>query len=64
VHLLPLTYDADIKIKFIQTDLQVSPNTAIRYLEELVKEKILIKHKIGRENFYENRALFRLLSGN
>ena len=52
------------KIEFIQSDLQVSRNTAIRYLEELVKEKILLKHKIGRENFYENRALFKLLSGN
>lgn len=51
------------KIEFIQTDLQVSRNTAIRYLEELVQEKILSKHKIGRENFYENYHLFKLLSG-
>lgn len=51
------------KIEFIQKDLQVSRNTAIRYLEQLVKENILIKHRIGRENFYENRALFQLLGG-
>jgi Fic family protein len=51
------------KIEFIQTDLRVSRNTAIRYLEELVQEKILVKHKIGRENFYENHSLFKLLSG-
>jgi Fic family protein len=51
------------KIEFIQSDLQVSRNTAIRYLEELVQEKILIKHKIGRDNFYENHQLFKLLSG-
>ena len=51
------------KIEFIQTDLQVSRNTAIRYLEQLVKEKILVKHKIGRNNFYENRELFKLFSG-
>ena len=51
------------KIEFIQADLQVSRNTAIRYLEELVKQNILTKHKIGRENFYENRELFKLLSG-
>lgn len=50
------------KIEFIQSDLQVSRNTAIRYLEELVKADILVKHKIGRENFYENRELFKLLS--
>ncbi len=50
------------KIEFIQSDLHVSRNTAIRYLEELVKAGILIKHKIGRDNFYENKALFKLLS--
>ncbi len=52
------------KIEFIQADLQVSRNTAIRHLEQLVKEKILVKHKIGRGNYYENRELFKLLSGN
>jgi Fic family protein len=51
------------KIEYIQSDLQVSRNTAIRYLEQLVAEGILVKHRIGRENFYENRELFRLLSG-
>jgi Fic family protein len=50
------------KIEFIQSDLQVSRNTAIRYLEELVKSDILVKHKIGRKNFYENRELFKLFS--
>ena len=51
------------KIEYIQSDLEISRNTAIRYLEELVKSNILVKHKIGRENFYENRELFKLLSG-
>jgi Fic family protein len=51
------------KIEFIQKDLQVSRNTAIRYLEELVKSDILVKHKIGRDNYFENWALFKLLSG-
>jgi uncharacterized membrane protein len=41
----------------------VSRNTAIRYLEDLVKEEIVVKHKLGRENYYENRKLFKLLSG-
>ena len=50
------------KIDFIQQDLQVSRNTAIRYLEALVKEGILTKHKIGRDNYYINQALFALLS--
>jgi Fic family protein len=51
------------KIEYIQEDLQVSRNTAIRYLEDLVKEEIVVKHKLGRENYYENRKLFKLLSG-
>jgi Fic family protein len=51
------------KIEFIQQDLQVSRNTAIRYLETLVHEGIVNKHKIGRDNFYINAPLFQLLSG-
>ena len=51
------------KIEYVQQDLSVSRNTAIRYLDNLVKVDILIKHKLGRENYYENRKLFRLLSG-
>jgi Fic family protein len=51
------------KIEFIQKDLGVSRNTAIRYLEALVQEGLLIKKKIGRDNFYINHALFGLLSG-
>jgi Fic family protein len=51
------------KIEFIQKDLGVSRNTAIRYLEALVKEGLLNKKKIGRDNFYINHALFGLLSG-
>ncbi|MES2702953.1 MAG: Fic family protein [Bacteroidota bacterium] len=50
------------KIEFIQHDLGVSRNTAIRYLETLVEEKILTKQKIGRNNFYINKELFKLLS--
>jgi Fic family protein len=52
------------KIEFIQHDLHVSRNTAIRYLESLVQEGIVKKQKIGRENYYINQALFKLLSGN
>lgn len=51
------------KIEFIQHDLQVSRNTAIRYLEILVKEGIINKQKIGRESYYINASLFKLLSG-
>lgn len=51
------------KIEFIENDLHVSRNTAIRYLEALVKNGILAKHKIGRDNYYVNSELFVLLSG-
>lgn len=52
------------KIEFIQYDLQVSRNTAIRYLEALIKEGLLIKYKFGKENFYLNERFFSLLKGN
>jgi Fic family protein len=51
------------KIEFIQEDLGISRNTAIRYLEQLVDSGILTKQKVGRDNFYVNRSLFALLTG-
>jgi Fic family protein len=42
--------------------LSVSRSTAIRYLEELVKNDFLEKQKWGRESFYVNKLLFELLS--
>lgn len=50
------------KIEFLQTDLQISRSTAIRYLDILVNAGILAKHRIGRDNFYVNENLFRLLA--
>jgi len=70
---LPKMYSQDLlnclfknpytKIEYVQRDLSVSRNTAIRYLDDLVNVDILVKHKLGRDNYYENRKLFRLLSG-
>lgn len=51
------------RIEFIQHDLQVSRNTAIRYLGALMAGDFLVKHKLGRDNFYLNRRLFALLKG-
>lgn len=69
---LPKIYSQDLlnnlfkypytKIEFIQRDLDVSRSTAIRYLETLVKEGFVQKRKAGRDNFYVNEPLFRLLS--
>ena len=49
------------KIAFLQQDLQLSRDTASRYLEQLVKSKLLTKQKIGRENYYINFELVKLL---
>lgn len=52
------------KIEFLQSDLQISRSTAIRYLDTLVKAGILTKHKVGRDNFFLNAKLFALLARN
>ncbi len=70
---LPKIYSQDLlnnffkypytKIEYLQSDLNISRNTAIRYLEALVKNGLLTKQKKGRDNFYINQPLFNLLSG-
>ncbi len=49
------------RIEFIMRDLNVSRNTAIRYMETLEKLKLVEKKKIGRINYFINTALFSLL---
>ena len=49
------------KIEFVMSDLEVSRNTAIRYLERLEQLDLLVKRKVGRENLYINKALYALL---
>ncbi|MEJ0104675.1 MAG: Fic family protein [Bacteroidota bacterium] len=51
------------KIDYLQTDLEISRNTAIRYLDTLVKEGLVVKHKLSRDNYYLNSPLFDLLRG-
>lgn len=68
---LPKIYSQDLlnnlfrhpytKIDFVIQELQVHRNTAMRYLEELVRIGLLTKHKIEKENFYLNTGLFDLL---
>ncbi|MBU6177551.1 MAG: Fic family protein [Bacteroidetes bacterium] len=52
------------KIEFLQNDLQISRSTAIRYLDTLVEAGFLTKHKVGRDNFFLNAKLLRMLTGN
>ncbi len=49
------------KVEYIMHDLQVSRNTAIRYIEQLVKVKLVMKQKHGRDNFFLNKALVNVL---
>lgn len=69
---LPKIYSQDLlnnlfrhpytKIDFVMQELQIHRNTAVKYLEELVRIGLLTKHKLGKENFYLNTALFDLLA--
>lgn len=68
---LPKIYSQDLlnnlfkypytKIEYLQKDLGISRNTSIRYLEALVREGMISKHKVSRDNFYLNAPLFSLL---
>ena len=49
------------KIEFVTDELQVSRITATKYLDQLIAIGILLKHKIGRENYYINSRLYDLL---
>ena len=50
------------KIEFIQSDLNVSRITAANYLNQLAKDNLLTKKKLGTGNYYINGPLFELLS--
>jgi Fic family protein len=49
------------KIEYVMHDLNVSRNTAIRYLDTLQELGLVEKTKIGRDNFYLNKSLTKLL---
>lgn len=48
------------KIEFIEKELNVSWQTAKRYLDELTRIGLLKKEKIGKYNYYINEPLFTL----
>jgi Fic family protein len=50
------------KIEFIMNDLQVSRITAGKYLNQLSAINIMDKHKLGKENYYINIALYEFLA--
>ncbi len=49
------------KIEFLVQDLQITRQTASKYLDLLIEKELLTLHKIGKENFYINVALFDFL---
>ena len=68
---LPKIYSQDLinnmfchpytKIDFVATELQVSRQTASRYLDDIVAIGLLSKHRLGKENYYINDDLYQLL---
>ncbi|TPG44585.1 Fic family protein [Flavobacterium pectinovorum] len=68
---LPKIYSQDLinnlfkhpytKIDFLVQDLNVTRQTASRYLDQLIELKLVTLHKIGKENFYINTALYDFL---
>ncbi|MBF0383804.1 MAG: Fic family protein [Magnetococcales bacterium] len=68
---LPKIYSQDLinnlfrhpytKIEFVELELRVHRNTAAKYLDAIVKLGLLSKHRLGKENYYINEALFNLL---
>lgn len=50
------------KIEFIENDLGVSRITASKYLNQLAKDKILKKEKLGTGNYYVNEKLIKILT--
>lgn len=51
------------KIEFVVRELDVTRQTASRYLEEIVSLGLLSKHKVGKDNYYLNNDLYQLLLG-
>ena len=68
---LPKVYSQDLinnlfrhpytKIEFVMDELQVTRKTAAKYLAEAVRIGLLTKHKLGKDNYYLNDALYVLL---
>jgi len=51
------------KIEALQSSLDITRKTASSYLNLLTKDGFLQKHKVGRDNYYINTALFEILTG-
>jgi Fic family protein len=69
---LPKIYSQDLlnnifkhpytKIDFMMESLNISRNTTIKYLDELVRIDILSKEKLKKENYFINKELYDFLA--
>ena len=48
------------KIEYVMNDLKVTRITATKYLNQLTDNGLLTKHKLGRNIYFVNDALFDL----
>lgn len=70
---LPKIYSQDLlnnlfrnpytKIEFLQRDLDVSYQTARKYLQMMIEHKLLNKIQVGKSSYYMNDELIRVLKG-
>lgn len=69
---LPKIYSQDLlnnlfrhpytKIEFVSSELSVSRQTASKYLDELARIGLVNKVKLGKDNYYINVGLYKLLT--
>lgn len=69
---LPRIYSQDLlnnlfrhpytRIDYVQSDLDVTRQTAARYLDQLAETGLLVKHQSGRNNYYINAPLVALFT--
>jgi len=57
-----LFYDFYTKNEYLRANLNISRNTASKYLNELVEAGFLIEEKVGKEKIYKNAFLYELIS--
>jgi len=51
------------KIEALQNSLEITRKTAASYLNLLTEDGFVQKHKVGRDSYYINRALYAILTG-
>lgn len=50
------------KIEFLQKDMNITRQTASKYLDELAADNLIKKEKVGKYNYYINEPLFKIFN--